>query len=280
MIERTVVGWDGSDGAEGALDWALGRPDAEKLVLVHVDNDVALQETFAANSPAAAARIDLMEKADRLRQEHPDKTIHSELVQGDIATALAAFSGPSTLVAVGTRNSTLRKARRSWSVGAKVAGTAGGPVAVIPRSNSRDARSIVVGVDDPEEAALLFAAEEARRTRAPLRPVRAWEGAPLSAGESESDPAYLESLAAMYRDLVTDALAGIRERFPDIVVEPVIKRGEPAEVLLDVAKGAGMLVVGNHGFRGIKRFFLGSVSQTVVLSAGVPTVVVNGVPAR
>ena len=276
MIERTVVGWDGSSGADRALDWALARPSTEKLVVVHVDNDVALQETFAANSPAAAARITLMEKADALRSANPDRTIHTELVQGEIATALAAFSSPSTVVAVGTRHSTERRTRRSWSVGARVAGAAEGPVAVIPRAPHSEGRSIVVGVDDPEEAALLFAAEEAMRTGQTLRPVRAWQAGHHEVTETAPDAAYVESLATMYRNLVSDALDSILDRYPDLIIEPVIRQGDAAAVLLDVAKGATMLVVGNRGFRGVKRFFLGSVSQAVVLSADIPTVVVSG----
>lgn len=279
MIERTVVGWDGSDGAADALDWALARPTTEKLHLVRVDNGVALAETFAADSPAAAARIDLMEKADGLRQEHPDRTISSELLQGDVAETLAALASPSSLVVVGTRQSSGRRPRRGWSVGARVAGHASGPVAIIPRSSVPGGTSVVVGVDEPEEGALLFAAEEAVRTGSTLRPVRAWQAAPLWPGQTEHDPEYLESLATMYADLVTDALEGILERYPDILVDPVIKQGDPVEVLQEAARGAALLVVGNRGFRGFRRFFIGSVSQAVVLSADVPTVVVSGATA-
>lgn len=280
MIEKVVVGWDSSEGAERAVEWALARPPSETLLLVHVDNDIALEETFAADSAAAAARINLMEKAERVRAGHPDRTVHTELVQGDTVASLAAFSSPSTLIAVGTRHSTGSRSRRSWSVGARVAGTAHGPVAVIPHPFATGGQSVVVGVDDPEEAALLFAAEEAVRTGMTLRPVRAWEGPPLWPGQTEQDPAYLEALAEMYRNLVTDAMESILVRYPDLLLEPVVKQGDPAEVLLEAAQGAAMLVVGNRGFRGIKRFFLGSVSQRVVLSAAVPTVVVNAASTR
>lgn len=280
MIERTVIGWDGSAGAVEALDWALRRPSTETLVLVRVDNDVALQETFAANSPAAAARVGLMEKADEIRKQHPGRTVHSELVQGDTATALAAFSHSSSLVVVGTRHPAGKRARRSWSVGAKVAGTAPGPVAVIPQRSGAEGNSIVVGVDDPEEAALLFAAEEAAASGKVLRPVRAWQEPPSWSGRTESDGAERESLAAMYRDLVFDAIESLSERFPDLRIEPLIEQGEPADVLLAAAQSAAMLVVGNRGFHRVKRFFLGSVSQGVVLAASVPTVVVNGPSAR
>ncbi|MET0715285.1 MAG: universal stress protein [Mycetocola sp.] len=275
MIEKVVVGWDSSEGAESAVDWALSRPHSETLVLVQIDNEIALEETFAAGSPAATARIDLMEKAESVRNRHPDRTVHTELVQGDTVASLAAFSSPSTLVAVGTRHSTGRRPRRSWSVGARVAATAKGPVAVIPHPLTDGGGPIVVGVDDPEESALLFAAEEAARTGRTLRPVRAWEGPPLWPGQTEHDADYLESLAEMYRNLVTDAMESILVRYPDLLLEPIVERGAPADVLLEAARGAGMLVVGNRGFRGIKRFFLGSVSQAVVLSAAVPTVVVN-----
>lgn len=280
MIEKIVVGWDSSEGSDSALRWALTRPESESLVLVQVNNEIALEETFAANSPAAAARIDLMEKAERLREEHPDRTIHTELVQGDTAESLAAFSSPSTIVAVGTRHATGRRPRRSWSVGARVAGTADGPVAIIPHPLTSDGGPIVVGVDDPEETPLLFAAEEAARSGKTLRPVRAWQGPPLWPGQTEHDPAYLESLADMYRDLVADAMESILTRYPDLMTDPIVKQGTPAEVLLEAATGADMLVVGNRGLQGIKRLFLGSVSQTVVLSAAVPTVVANSTASR
>lgn len=276
MIEKTVVGWDGSEGADSALEWALSRPLAEPLTLVQADNKIALQETFAANSPAAKARISLMEKADVLRTEHPGKTIHTEVVADDAAEALASFSSPSTLIVVGRRNATGHRSRRTWSVGAKVSGSAEGPVAVIPHPLGTTGSSIVVGVDDPEEAALLFAAEEASRTGLSLTLVRAWEGPPLWSGQTEPDPEYLESLSEMYRNLVADATENIRSRYPDLIMHPHVEQGVSADVLLQAARGAQMLVVGNRGFRGIKRFFLGSVSQMVVLSAGVPTVVVNG----
>lgn len=280
MIEKLVVGWDGSEGAESALKWALTRPPSETLVLVQVDNDIALDETFAADSTAAAARINLMEKAERIRAGHPNRTVHTELVQGNTAASLAAFSSPSTLIAVGTRHSAGSRTRRSWSVGARVAATSHGPVAVIPHPLAADGQSVVVGVDDPEEAALLFAAEEAARTGRTLRPVRAWEGPPLWPGQTEHDPDDLEALAEMYRDLVTDAMESVLVRYPDLLLEPVVEQGVPADVLLEAAQGAAMLVVGNRGFRGIKRFFLGSVSQRVVLSAAVPTVVVNAASTR
>ncbi|WP_245762403.1 universal stress protein [Mycetocola miduiensis] len=236
---------------------------------------------IATSQPSASA-IDTLNTREReilelIAEGMTNRQIGETLA---LAESLAVFSSPSVLIAVGTRHSTGRRPRRNWSVGARVAGAAEGPVTIIPHPLVGDGNSIVVGVDDPEESASLFAAEEAARTGATLRPVRAWEGPPLWPGRTEHDPAYLESLAEMYRNLVTDAMESILMRYPNLMVNPVVERGIPADVLLEAPKGAWTLVVGNRGFHGLKRFFLGSVSQTVVLQAAVPTVVVNASSAR
>ena len=49
----------------------------------------------------------------------------------------------------------------------------------------------------------------------------------------------------------------------DSQVETVAREGDPAEVLADVAaeEGAGLIVVGDRGLTGVRRFLLGSVSH-------------------
>lgn len=60
--------------------------------------------------------------------------------------------------------------------------------------------------------------------------------------------------------------------------------GNPKEVILEEAKkwNADLIVVGSHGRRGFKRFLLGSVSETVAMTAHCSVVVVRGSarPAR
>ncbi|HYI34860.1 MAG TPA: universal stress protein, partial [Glaciibacter sp.] len=168
-----------------------------------------------------------------------------------------------------------RKARRAhaWSVGARLSGSARGPVAVVP-SNSVPGRGVVVGVDDPATDALRFAAEEARRRGEMLYAVRAWQGPPAW-GEEDPPGEYLQSLQQMYSDILEHTLEGIVEEYPDVGIQRSVVQGEPREVLLALSEGASLLVVGNHGLHGAKRFFLGSVSHAVVLNAASPTVVVN-----
>lgn len=58
-------------------------------------------------------------------------------------------------------------------------------------------------------------------------------------------------------------------RATGLTVETAVRRGDPRSVILDEAKewGADLIVVGSHGYSGIKRLLLGSVAQSVVSHA-------------
>jgi nucleotide-binding universal stress UspA family protein len=65
--------------------------------------------------------------------------------------------------------------------------------------------------------------------------------------------------------------AGVVERLrpTGIAVEKVVRDGDPRSVIIDEANdwSADLIVVGSHGYTGIKRFLLGSVAQSVVSHA-------------
>jgi len=54
-----------------------------------------------------------------------------------------------------------------------------------------------------------------------------------------------------------------------VAVDSVIVKGFPKEALIDEADrwGADLIVVGSHGYRGITRFLIGSVSQAIASHA-------------
>ncbi|WP_369852516.1 universal stress protein [Cryobacterium sp. Y82] len=62
------------------------------------------------------------------------------------------------------------------------------------------------------------------------------------------------------------------------VIRPSIRaslvRGAPQSALLDAARGAALLVVGDHGQKGISKLLLGSVSHSIVLNIQSPMVVI------
>jgi nucleotide-binding universal stress UspA family protein len=275
MIETTIVGWDGSTAAQRALDWAMTRLNNTKLVLVRVTESTV--EAFAANSPAAAARIALMDEAERVRKTHPEVAVSSEFVSGDPVDELARFSNEKSLVVVGTDRRKGGGIRYGWSVGAKLAASAHGPVAIIPESHEVQRRGIVVGIDGSpaSDAAVEFAAVEAVRTGQPLHVVHAWQELPIWMDAQVPDAEYLRSLEEMHSHILDDALADLDQRHPGLRTTRTLVRGPAYRAVLEAAENAALIAVGNHGLRGLKRVLLGSVSHSVVLDAVCPVVVVR-----
>lgn len=62
-----------------------------------------------------------------------------------------------------------------------------------------------------------------------------------------------------------------------VEVEGLLRQGDARDVIPKAAEsaGAGLVVVGSHGRRGLSRALLGSVAESIVRSSGVPVVVVR-----
>lgn len=67
------------------------------------------------------------------------------------------------------------------------------------------------------------------------------------------------------RDAINKAIERLRAAQSNLRINSEIARGYPADVVLDRANrwGADLIIVGSHGYSGLKRFLLGSVSQNV-----------------
>ncbi|MGZ8715904.1 MAG: universal stress protein [Gaiellaceae bacterium] len=137
--------------------------------------------------------------------------------------------------------------------------------------------TIVVGVDGSSgsQDALRFAVEEARLRNAALRVVTAWHVAPMTYsggfGVAVDPHDYEESAQAVGEE----ALAALREETVGVEVERLAKEGQAAQVLLEEARGADLLVVGSRGHGGFAGLLLGSVSQQVAHHASCPVVIVG-----
>ncbi|UNK44487.1 universal stress protein [Arthrobacter sulfonylureivorans] len=70
--------------------------------------------------------------------------------------------------------------------------------------------------------------------------------------------------------------AKLREEHPDLIIRPVAVRGKPQEALVEEAArvGAGLLVVGNVGLKGLGRV-LGSVANSVARNAPCDVLIVR-----
>ena len=130
--------------------------------------------------------------------------------------------------------------------------------------------SIVVGTDGSETAseAVRQATELAGRLGAKVHLVSAYE--PVSEGrlreERQQVPGELQWMVNPRED-VNQTLEGAAEglRAKGVDVETHAREGDPADAILDVAEEqeADLIVVGNKGMTGAKRFLLGSVPNKV-----------------
>jgi nucleotide-binding universal stress UspA family protein len=130
-------------------------------------------------------------------------------------------------------------------------------------NESEHADTIVVGTDGSEGAARAVseAARLARMTGARLVIVSAVSDLhPYREHIESSGREDLIQLGAVADQLLMRAAA---EAGDDVEIETISRQGDPAQVLADVAteEDAQVIIVGDRGLSGVKRFLLGSVSQ-------------------
>jgi nucleotide-binding universal stress UspA family protein len=140
-------------------------------------------------------------------------------------------------------------------------------------------RRIVVGVDGSAGArsALEWALAEARLRGAAVDVVYAWHPpaqmlpgpyvVPGAPSEDDVDRARAEAEHLLDHELQSVNAEGVS-------VERIAATGPAAQSLLDVARGADLLVVGTRGRGGFTGLLLGSVSQQVSHHASCPVVIV------
>jgi nucleotide-binding universal stress UspA family protein len=131
-------------------------------------------------------------------------------------------------------------------------------------------KSIVIGTDGSETAdqAVRQAVDLAKRVGARIELVSAYE--PVSdtrlreeRREAPADVQYAVNPKEDVEATLKEAAEVAQEA--GVEVQTYARQGDPADAILDVAeeKGADLIVVGNKGMTGAKRFLLGSVPNKV-----------------
>lgn len=139
--------------------------------------------------------------------------------------------------------------------------------------------TIVVGVDGSAGSAeaLRFALTEARLRKASLKAVTAWTltyvAAPVGM-MAPIDDALIPELRDNAKAVLDKAVEAALGDATDVPIETVVMEGSPAQVLVDAAQGADLLVVGTRGHGGFTGLLLGSVSQQAAHHAPCPIVIV------
>jgi nucleotide-binding universal stress UspA family protein len=139
-------------------------------------------------------------------------------------------------------------------------------------------KTIVVGVDGSSgsRTALTWAAAEAADHNAELVVLNVWEHTLLPpAGSVTVSEHYVPDPSQRTADELVRVIKEELGEQPAVLVQPRVKQGSPAKVLMEESATADLLVVGTRGHGGFAGLVLGSVSQHVAAYAQCPVTVVR-----
>ncbi len=137
-------------------------------------------------------------------------------------------------------------------------------------------RRIVVGVDGSpsSKAALRWAVRQAELTGASVEAVMAWH-LPVVVGGTFAPLGTLDGpdFGDIAAKSLSEAISQTVDAASPVKISSTVIKGNAAQVLLDAAVGAELLVVGSRGHGGIAGALLGSVSQHCAHHAPCPLVI-------
>lgn len=277
-----VVGLDGSPESERGVDWATGEA-AGRGVPLHLLH--ALLAPLGELPATAAEQRVLLDGAESLLAAAAERAraggatpVTTEITEKSAAPALIEASERAAAMVVGARGHSAMSGFLLGSVSQHLARHARCPVVVCRDDGGRRVRRVVVGVDGSvgADAAIGFAMEHAARTGAQLVALYGWRDRhPAEFGRGEPDwPGTRERIRAGNR-LLDTAVAGWREKYPQVDVSIEAIPEHPARALADASERAALVVVGARGHGGFAGLLLGSVSQSVLTHARCPVAVVR-----
>ncbi len=282
---RVVVGFDGSEPARRAAEWAAreARLRGRTLTLVHAILPPVTTGGLGVGLPPSLELIDELERQAgeqlvALAAELGNLDMRTQVSVGSPSGVLLEASESAELVVVGSRGRGGFAGLLLGSVGGQVAAHAECPVAVVREVPADDARDIVVGVDGSagSRRALAFAFEHASFHGWGVIALHAWDvpAYDLLIVPNGPVPIPLADVADDEVRLAAEVLAGFRNDYPDVEVQERLVRAPAVTAILEAAKDAALIVVGTHGHSPALGALLGSVSNGVLHKARVPVIVV------
>ncbi|OCB32258.1 universal stress protein UspA [Mycobacterium malmoense] len=279
-----VVAVDGSPASNAAAIWAAREAGMRRvpLTVVHAVTTptaawppVPYPESLAIRleDEGKKAIMHAIKLAEEALPADRRVAIHRELVYSSPALALIKMSDDAEMVVVGTAGRGLLARGVLGSVSATVVRNAHCPVAVIHGDElpDRPDAPVLVGIDGSpaSELATAVAFDEASRRGVDVMALHAWSDVAITE-LPESDWTSLEQEA---QRSLAENLAGWQERYPDVSVQRLVERDEPARQLTEKSEFAQLVVVGSHGRGGLGALLLGSVSNAVLHSVRIPVIV-------
>jgi nucleotide-binding universal stress UspA family protein len=262
-----IVGVDGSPRSDTALRWAAHEADrhhADLLVLHVYGQDLADAADALVTTAVAHAR-----------RAAPGVRVRGVARLGRTAATLVEATRHGAMIVLGRRGLGGFGSLLLGSVGLQVATHAHGPV-VIVRGRWSETGPVLVGVDDSHGAAyaLGVAFEEAAARGTGVVAVRVYPPAVATWG---MDVAPQLTDAEEQREILDVDVAPWADKYPEVEVETAAVQGQPAEILVQRAESAQLVVVGTRGHGGFAGLVVGSVGQQLLYHANAPVLIARPV---
>ena len=236
-----VVGVDGSPASDLALDWAARAAALEHRPLT-ITHAAHLSAAVGDGLASGMVGVDLTSvyqgmrqygqtlldaAATRARGQAPGIEVHLLLSTRDPRENLLTLAAHASLVVVGSRGRGTIASLLLGSVSVTVSKHAACPVVVVRSDATGDGRGgVLVEADGTEDsvAAIEFAYRTASIRALPVTVLRVfWDGVSPSPGDhqvAEDEPGLADE-----RMLLSESVAGMREKFPDVHDRTILARG-------------------------------------------------------
>ncbi|GAB2503774.1 Universal stress protein [Corynebacterium atrinae] len=287
-----VVAVDGSEASHNAVRWAANTANKRGIPLRLASSYTMPQFLYAEGMVPPQELFDdlqaeTMEKIDQARviahEIAPDIKIGHTIAEGSPIDMLLEMSKDVTMIVMGSRGLGGLSGMVMGSVSAAVVSHAECPVVVVrddnPVQEATKYGPVVVGVDgsDVSQRATEIAFAEAEARNCELVTVHTWMDMQVQASLAGLSAAQLqwEEVEREQIEMLSERLAPMTEKYPNVEVRKVITRDRPVRALVENSEGAQLLVVGSHGRGGFKGMLLGSTSRALLQSAPCPMMVVR-----
>ncbi|HWJ11154.1 MAG TPA: universal stress protein [Nocardioides sp.] len=284
-----VVATDGSDDATRAVHWAAEQAFLERRPLVVVtaagvpaNPGMTWSGLGAVYAPAVddlvAGSRPVAEEAVALVQHlRPGLDVSAEVLVGDPRQVLTDISSRAHLLVLGSRGRGSFRSKVLGSVSAAVSRDAACPVFVCrpPDRHEVASRGIIVGADGTPESlpVIEFAFHQASLLDLPLTVVHCvWDQVAALLGPGLVSPE--EDGLEQQRLLLSESVAGMCSKFPEVTTDLRLGRGLAEEFLAAGADQWNLVVVGRHPVDTLLKLVTGSVATAVIEHARTTVAVV------
>lgn len=259
-LHKVIVGFDGSIGAEAAVEWAACEAEQRDVFLrVLTCWAVPPEVDFYGAGRRQADSLAAIVAATKKR--HPHLVVSSSATPMDPRDALIDEAAKADLLVIGS--STIGAARQLLlgSVAKTAARRSPCPVVVVRGAGVRPVRTIVVGIDgsSASAAAVDWACAEADFHRAQVVLIHAWEG----------------DISRVDAQRVIDVAVSECHARTGAEVRGELVDGSPAAAIVRASRNADLVAIGSRGQSGFKTALFGSVALSVADQAACPVAITH-----